>query len=81
VVFRGNDTVTNPRVEHGGKDKLDLVKFTKDQATFNICKTWAGDFDSAAAQEMGFEGDSYETGFSEAVQEFKEEMKAAGKLV
>ena len=59
---------------------MNLVKFKKDQAVINICKTWAGDYDSSEAQAMGFEVDRQETGFAEAVQEFKDELKSTGKL-
>lgn len=67
-------------VEHGGKDKLDLVKFEKDEAVIRICETWAGNYDSSEAQRMGFEVDNTETGYGDAVKDFKEELKAQGKL-
>jgi len=59
---------------------MDLVSFKKDQAVINICKTWAGDYDSSESQAMGFEVDNQASGFAEAVQDFKEELKATGKL-
>jgi len=68
-------------IEHGGKDKMDLVKFKPDQAVITICKGWAGDYDSTDAQKMGFEVDDQKTGFADAVGDFKEELKAQGKLV
>ena len=66
-------------MEHGGKDKMDLVKFKKDQAVINICKTWAGDYDSSDSQAMGFEVDNQESGFAEAVQDFKDELEQTGR--
>ena len=68
-------------MEHGGKDKMKLVSFKKDQAVINICKTWAGDYDTTEYQKMGLEVDDKATGFALAVGDFKDELKATGKLV
>lgn len=46
----------------------------------NICKTWAGDYDTSEYQKMGFEVDDKATGFALAVGDFKDELKATGKL-
>ncbi|ORX36914.1 hypothetical protein BD324DRAFT_591288 [Kockovaella imperatae] len=67
-------------VEHGGKDKLKLVKFEKDQAVIDIASTWAGDYDSSPSESMGFENDDPATGYSMAVKDFKELLEAQGKL-
>ena len=74
-------TLTLVRVEHGGEDKLKLVTFKPDPAVIAICEGWAGDYDSSEAQAMGFEVDDSKTGFADAVADFKEELKALGKLV
>ncbi|KIR55878.1 NAD-dependent epimerase/dehydratase [Cryptococcus gattii Ru294] len=63
-------------IEHGGKDKFNLIKFQKDQAVINICKTWAGEYDNADFLAMGFEADDPKTGFALAVQDFKDELAA-----
>jgi hypothetical protein len=59
---------------------MDLVTFKPDQMVINICKTWAGDYDSSEAQEMGFEVDDTKTGFADAVADFKDLLRAEGKL-
>ncbi|ORY32634.1 hypothetical protein BCR39DRAFT_523291 [Naematelia encephala] len=64
-------------IEHGGKEKLDLVEFKKDPAVIAICQTWAGDYDSSDAQAMGFQVDDTTSGFSDAVKDFKDELAAA----
>jgi hypothetical protein len=51
---------------------MKLVKYKKDEAVIRICKTWAGDYDSTEVQSLGFEVDNKETGYSGAVQDFKE---------
>ncbi|WVN88104.1 uncharacterized protein L203_103304 [Cryptococcus depauperatus CBS 7841] len=61
-------------IEHGGKEKFDLIKFQRDQAVINICKTWAGEYDNWDSLAMGFEADDPETGFALAVQDFKQEL-------
>ncbi|WWD17528.1 hypothetical protein CI109_101969 [Kwoniella shandongensis] len=66
-------------IEHGGKDKMSLVKFQKDQAVINICKTWAGEYDNSDFLKMGFEADDTDTGFALAVQDFKEELANEAK--
>lgn len=65
------------RVQHGGKDKLDLIQFKPDELVIRICKTWAGEYDSSAPLSMGFKQDDLETGFSDAVAEFKAELESA----
>jgi hypothetical protein len=69
------------RVEHGGEDKLKLITYKPDQLVIDICKGWAGDYDSSEAQEMGYEVDDLKTGFGSAVADFKELLSAEGKLV
>ncbi|ODO08901.1 NAD-dependent epimerase/dehydratase [Cryptococcus wingfieldii CBS 7118] len=64
-------------IEHGGKDKFNLIKFEKDQAVINICKTWAGEYDNSDFLAMGFEADATETGFALAVQDFKDDLEKA----
>ena len=59
---------------------MDLVKFKPDQQVITICKGWAGDYDSSEAEKMGFENDDTQTGFAVAVADFKDELKAEGKL-
>ncbi|WVQ82275.1 hypothetical protein IAT38_004403 [Cryptococcus sp. DSM 104549] len=66
-------------IEHGGQEKFKLIKFQKDQAVINICKTWAGEYDNSDFLAMGFEADDPKTGFSLAVQDFKEELAASKK--
>lgn len=73
------ESLTN-RAEHGGEDKVDLVDYKRDQAVINICQTWAGDYDSSDALSKGFEVDDVHTGFADAVGDFKDELKATGKL-
>lgn len=60
---------------------MGLIAFKPDQQVITICKGWAGDYDSTEAEKMGFENDDKKTGFAEAVGDFKEELKAQGKLV
>lgn len=67
------------RREHGGEEKVKLITFKKDAKVIAICETWAGDYDSSRSQEMGFEVDDATTGFSDAVQDFKEELAAEAK--
>ena len=69
------------RLEHGGKDKLKLIKFQRDENTVKIWSGWAGDYKSTLSESMGFENDSDETGYSLAVQDFIELLKSEGKLV
>ena len=59
---------------------MKLVTFKPDAQVITICKGWAGDYDSTDAQKMGFEVDDEKTGFAAAVKDFKEELKAEGKL-
>ena len=66
--------------EHGGQEALKLVDYQKDQAVIDICSTWAGDYDTSGPEAMGFEVDDKQTGFADAVGDFKEELRAAGKL-
>lgn len=40
-----------------------------------ICETWAGDYDSSAVEALGFQVDSRETGYEDAVRDFVEELK------
>lgn len=51
---------------------MKLVSYKKDEAVIRICKSWAGDYDSTEVQSLGFEVDDKETGYSGAVQDFKE---------
>lgn len=60
------------REQHGGEEAMKLVSYKKDEAVIRICKTWAGDYDSTEVQSLGFEVDDKETGYSGAVQDFKE---------
>jgi hypothetical protein len=64
------------REEHGGPDALKLVSYRADKAVLAICETWAGDYDSSEFQRMGFEVDDKETGYAQAVLDFKEELAA-----
>lgn len=64
-------------VDNGGEDKLKLVSYKKDPAVIAICETWAGNFDNSVERKMGFEVDDEKTGFSDAVQDFKEELAAS----
>lgn len=58
---------------------MKLVSFKKDDAVIKICKSWAGDYDSTEVQSLGFEVDDKETGYSGAVQDFKEHLQAQNK--
>jgi hypothetical protein len=69
------------RAEHGGKEKLDLITYKPDAMVIKICQGWAGDYDSSAAQAMGYEVDDPKTGFGEAVLDFKALLKEEGTLV
>lgn len=55
---------------------MKLVSYEKDEAVIRICRTWAGDYDSSEVQSLGFEVDDRKSGFSGAVQDFKETLKA-----
>lgn len=59
---------------------MNLVTFKPDQQVITICKGWAGDYDSTEAEGMGFANDDKKTGFAVAVADFKDELKAQGKL-
>lgn len=59
--------------EHAGDEGMKLVSYKKDPAVIAICETWAGDYDSSAERKQGFVVDDLKTGFSAAVQDFKEE--------
>jgi len=59
----------------GGEKAASLVSYTKDPRVIAICETWAGDYDSAAVERLGFKGDSKETGYEDAVRDFVEELK------
>lgn len=65
--------------EHAGEKGMSLVSYKKDEAVIKICETWAGDYDNSAEQKQGFVVDDRETGFSEAVRDFKEELAAEKK--
>lgn len=67
------------RKKYGGEESLKLVDYKIDTAVQTICKTWAGDYDSAIAQKMGFEVDDKEEGYNEAVEEFIEQELKGGK--
>lgn len=67
------------RKQHGGEEAMKLVSFKKDEAVIKICKSWAGDYDSTEVQSLGFEVDDKETGYSGAVQDFKEHLQAEKK--
>lgn len=56
------------------------MDYKRDQAVIDICETWAGDYDSSDAVGKGFEVDDVETGFASAVGDFKDELRAIGKL-
>jgi hypothetical protein len=58
---------------------MKLVSFKQDQAVITICKTWAGDYDSSDAVELGFQVDDKKTGFASAVGDFKEHLAAQKK--
>jgi hypothetical protein len=64
--------VLKDREQHGGPKAMKLVSYKKDEAVIRICKSWAGDYDSTEVQSLGFEVDDKETGYSGAVQDFKE---------
>ena len=69
------------RLKVGGEEKMQMLQFKPNQAVINICKVWAGNYDSSDAQEKGFQVDDKENGFVLAVEEFRDELKAQGKLV
>lgn len=54
----------------GGPKATSLVSYSKDPAVIAICETWAGDYDSAAVEALGFSVDSRETGYEDAVRDF-----------
>jgi hypothetical protein len=58
----------------GGQRALSLVSFARDPKVIAICETWAGDYDSSKFERMGFEVDSRETGFADAVRDFVEDL-------
>ena len=58
---------------------LKLVQFKKDPAVIKICESWCGDYDSSTFVKMGFEVDDQKTGYSDAVQDFKEELQSQKK--
>ncbi|BEJ11115.1 hypothetical protein CspHIS471_0105370 [Cutaneotrichosporon sp. HIS471] len=60
--------------EHAGEEGIKLVEYKKDAAVIAICETWAGDYDSSAEVKQGFVVDNVESGFSAAVQDFKDEL-------
>lgn len=60
--------------KHAGKKALDLVTYKVDPAVLAICETWAGDYDSTDSQSKGFQVDSQELAYDEAVEEFKKEI-------
>ncbi len=72
--------MANSSAEHGGEEAMKLVDYEKDQAVIDICSTWPGEFDTSEAEAMGFEVDDKKTGFADAVSDFKDELRAAGKL-
>jgi hypothetical protein len=59
----------------GGDKATSLVSYSKDPAVIAICETWAGDYDSSAVEALGFQVDSRETGYEDAVRDFVEELK------
>lgn len=59
----------------GGEKATSLVSYSKDPAVIAICETWAGDYDSSAVEALGFQVDSRETGYEDAVRDFVEELK------
>lgn len=65
--------------QHGGEEALKHVSYEKDPAVLAICETWAGSFDNSEFIAMGFEVDDKETGFGDAVADFKEELAAEKK--
>ena len=81
AVHRLPGDITDIRAEHGGEEKLKLVDYEKDEKVITICQTWPGEFDTSLAESMGFEKDDKKTGFADAVGDFKEELRQAGKLV
>ena len=66
------DQILMIREQHGGEEAMKLVSYKKDDAVIKICKSWAGDYDSTEVQSLGFEVDDKETGYSGAVEDFKQ---------
>lgn len=58
---------------------MNLVDYKIDTAVQKIVKTWAGDYDSAVSEGMGFQVDDKAEGYNEAVQEFIEQELKGGK--
>jgi hypothetical protein len=67
------------RKQYGGEEAYNRVSFKKDQAVINICKTWAGAYDSSEVETYGFERDDEKTGYGDAVQDFQEWLAAQKK--
>lgn len=51
---------------------MKLVSYEKDETVIRIFNTWAGDYDSSEVQSLGFEVDDKQSGFANAVQDFKD---------
>lgn len=58
---------------------MKLVSYEKDERVIRIFNTWGGDYDSTEVQSLGFEVDDKQTGFANAVQDFKEFLAAQKK--
>lgn len=63
--------------KYGGDKALSHVSFRRDSAVIAICETWAGDYEADNILRLGFEVDSRETGYDDAVKDFVEDLKQA----
>ena len=59
----------------GGEDAMRLVDFGRDEKVLGIMKAWPGSFENDAALRLGFVRDDTETGFEDAVRDFKRELE------
>ena len=60
----------------GGPEAMALVDYEKDDKILHIMKAWPGAFTNEAALKMGFVRDDPETGFEDAVKDFKRELES-----
>lgn len=59
----------------GGEEAMSLVDFERDDKVLHIMSAWPGSFENETALKLGFVRDSTETGFTDAVKDFKRELE------